>query len=108
MEISYIFQPFFIDHHSRGTSFIDPRLPTDIPLWNPDFVHTSLLRVRHRSGGQEHSPTRSEAVCSYISGLVETMLNLTFNVVSYQNQKQTFTKGKNCTCVDWFSEKLVI
>ena len=56
------FQPFFIDHHMKGTSFIDPRLPADVPPVNPDFVHTSLLRVRNRSGGQEHSPTRSEAV----------------------------------------------
>ncbi|XP_052812526.1 E3 ubiquitin-protein ligase HECW2-like isoform X2 [Mya arenaria] len=54
-------KPFFIDHHMKGTSFIDPRLPADVPPVNPDFVHTSLLRVRHRSGGQEHSPTRSEA-----------------------------------------------
>jgi len=46
----------------KGTSFIDPRLPADVPPVNPDFVHTSLLRVRNRSGGQEHSPTRSEAV----------------------------------------------
>ncbi|KAL4222136.1 E3 ubiquitin-protein ligase HW1 [Mactra antiquata] len=54
-------KPFFIDHHCKGTTFIDPRLPADVPPINPDFLHTSLLRVRHRSGGQEHSPTRSEA-----------------------------------------------
>ena len=60
----FIFQPFFIDHHLRGTTFIDPRLPTDIPPINTDFLHTSLIRVRHRSGGQEHSPTRNDAVSS--------------------------------------------
>ncbi|XP_060597868.1 E3 ubiquitin-protein ligase HECW2-like isoform X3 [Ruditapes philippinarum] len=54
-------KPFFIDHHLKGTTFIDPRLPADVPPVNPDFLHTSLIRVRHRSGGQEHSPTRSEA-----------------------------------------------
>lgn len=56
------FQPFFIDHHLKGTTFIDPRLPADVPPINPDFLHTSLIRVRHRSGGQDNSPTRSEAV----------------------------------------------
>lgn len=54
-------KPFFIDHQLKCTTFIDPRLPTDVPPINPDFLHTSLLRVRNRSGGQEHSPTRSEA-----------------------------------------------
>ncbi|XP_060064691.1 E3 ubiquitin-protein ligase HECW2-like [Ylistrum balloti] len=39
---------FFIDHHRRLTTFIDPRLPTDVPPINPDFLHTSLFRNRSR------------------------------------------------------------
>jgi hypothetical protein len=37
-------QPFFIDHVMRATTFIDPRLPVEVPLINPDFLQTPLAR----------------------------------------------------------------
>ncbi|KAL8567848.1 hypothetical protein ACOMHN_058970 [Nucella lapillus] len=37
-------KPFFIDHVMRGTTFIDPRLPVEVPLINPDFLHTPVAR----------------------------------------------------------------
>ncbi|GFO08495.1 E3 ubiquitin-protein ligase hecw2 [Plakobranchus ocellatus] len=40
---------FFIDHFLRTTTFMDPRLPTDVPLINPDFLQTPAPRVRARS-----------------------------------------------------------
>ncbi|XP_048753838.2 E3 ubiquitin-protein ligase HECW2-like isoform X3 [Ostrea edulis] len=50
---------FFIDHNLKLTTFIDPRLPTDIPPINTDFLHTSLLfRNRGRREGSD-SPVRS-------------------------------------------------
>ncbi|KAK7508593.1 hypothetical protein BaRGS_00000159 [Batillaria attramentaria] len=33
-------KPFFIDHVMRATTFIDPRLPVEVPLINPDFLQT--------------------------------------------------------------------
>ncbi|XP_062613683.1 E3 ubiquitin-protein ligase HECW2-like [Saccostrea cucullata] len=50
---------FFIDHNQKLTTFIDPRLPTDIPPINTDFLHTSLLfRNRGRREGSD-SPVRT-------------------------------------------------
>ncbi|XP_005106125.1 E3 ubiquitin-protein ligase HECW2 [Aplysia californica] len=37
---------FFIDHVMRTTTFMDPRLPTDVPLINPDFLQTPAPRTR--------------------------------------------------------------
>ncbi|XP_076469581.1 E3 ubiquitin-protein ligase HECW2-like [Babylonia areolata] len=37
-------KPFFIDHVMRATTFIDPRLPVEVPLINPDFLHTPVAR----------------------------------------------------------------
>ncbi|XP_022308678.2 E3 ubiquitin-protein ligase HECW2-like isoform X3 [Crassostrea virginica] len=49
---------FFIDHNLKLTTFIDPRLPTDIPPINTDFLHTSLIfRNRGRREGSD-SPVR--------------------------------------------------
>lgn len=50
---------FFIDHNLKLTTFIDPRLPTDIPPINTDFLHTSLIfRNRGRREGSD-SPVRT-------------------------------------------------
>ncbi|XP_041366585.1 E3 ubiquitin-protein ligase HECW2-like isoform X2 [Gigantopelta aegis] len=40
---------FFIDHALRTTTFVDPRLPTDVPLINPDFLQTPVPRGAGRS-----------------------------------------------------------
>ncbi|BFZ01841.1 hypothetical protein BsWGS_04881 [Bradybaena similaris] len=37
---------FFIDHVLRTTTFMDPRLPTDVPLINPDFLQNPPPRTR--------------------------------------------------------------
>ncbi|CAG5134538.1 unnamed protein product [Candidula unifasciata] len=37
---------FFIDHVLRTTTFMDPRLPTDVPLINPDFLQNPAPRTR--------------------------------------------------------------
>lgn len=39
-------QAFFIDHVLRTTTFMDPRLPTDVPLINPDFLQNPPPRTR--------------------------------------------------------------
>ncbi|GFR91760.1 E3 ubiquitin-protein ligase HECW2, partial [Elysia marginata] len=48
---------FFIDHVLRTTTFMDPRLPTDVPLINPDFLQTPAPRVRtsSRTNNEEHN-----------------------------------------------------
>ncbi|KAK3108116.1 hypothetical protein FSP39_001521 [Pinctada imbricata] len=56
---------FFIDHNARLTTFIDPRLPADIPPINTDFLHTSLLfRNRPRTGNSESPVRNSLTSCS--------------------------------------------
>ncbi|XP_055959261.1 E3 ubiquitin-protein ligase HECW2 [Patella vulgata] len=40
---------FFIDHKMKITTFIDPRLPTDVPLINTDFLQTPLPRGPNRA-----------------------------------------------------------
>lgn len=55
---------FFIDHNLKLTTFIDPRLPTDIPPINTDFLHTSLIfRNRGRREGSDSPVRTSQAVC---------------------------------------------
>lgn len=49
MKVDLNGKTFFIDHSRRLTTFIDPRLPTDIPPINPDFFHTSLLSNRRQN-----------------------------------------------------------
>ena len=44
--IMNIFQAFFIDHVMRTTTFMDPRLPTDVPLIDPDFRPPAGPRAR--------------------------------------------------------------
>ncbi|VDI22521.1 E3 ubiquitin-protein ligase HECW2 [Mytilus galloprovincialis] len=39
---------FFIDHNKRLTTFLDPRLPTDVPPINTDFLHSNLFTGRNR------------------------------------------------------------
>ncbi|XP_070210809.1 E3 ubiquitin-protein ligase HECW2-like isoform X3 [Littorina saxatilis] len=41
-------KPFFIDHIMRATTFIDPRLPVEVPLINPDFLQTPVARGPNR------------------------------------------------------------
>ncbi|KAB7502377.1 E3 ubiquitin-protein ligase HECW2 [Armadillidium nasatum] len=40
---------FFIDHLSKTTSFMDPRLPVEVPLINPLKMSNPLLLGSHRS-----------------------------------------------------------
>lgn len=47
------FQQFFIDHTSRSTTFIDPRLPIETPFVNPNKLPVPLARRRSRSAGEE-------------------------------------------------------
>lgn len=54
-------QPFFIDHTMRATTFIDPRLPVEVPLINPDFLQTPVARGPGR--GARTEPAVSDAVC---------------------------------------------
>ncbi|KAH8009556.1 hypothetical protein HPB51_018249 [Rhipicephalus microplus] len=44
---------FFIDHTSRSTTFIDPRLPIDVPYLNPSKLVVPLARRRSRSAGED-------------------------------------------------------
>lgn len=46
-------QQFFIDHTSRSTTFIDPRLPIETPFVNPNKLPVPLVRRRSRSAGEE-------------------------------------------------------
>ncbi|RUS75276.1 hypothetical protein EGW08_016968 [Elysia chlorotica] len=47
---------FFIDHVLRTTTFMDPRLPTDVPLINPEFLQTPAPRVRTSSRETNNAP----------------------------------------------------
>lgn len=51
---------FFIDHTSRSTTFIDPRLPMDVPYLNPSKLVVPLARRRSRSAGEDDGQ-RAEA-----------------------------------------------
>lgn len=55
MKIDRSMKAFFIDHVNRTTTFIDPRLPTDTPPVNPDFLHMSFLRSEGSHSGSSHS-----------------------------------------------------
>ncbi|XP_076361477.1 E3 ubiquitin-protein ligase HECW2-like isoform X1 [Tachypleus tridentatus] len=44
---------FFIDHTTRSTTFIDPRLPVEVPYINPHRLAVPLNRRRSRSAGEE-------------------------------------------------------
>lgn len=44
---------FFIDHTSRSTTFIDPRLPVETPYFNPNKLMLSGVRRRSRSTGED-------------------------------------------------------
>lgn len=44
---------FFIDHTSRSTTFIDPRLPIDTPYVNPNKLAAPIARRRSHSAGEE-------------------------------------------------------
>lgn len=52
-------QMFFIDHNKRLTTFLDPRLPTDVPPINTDFLHTSLFTGRNRGARNVDDSTRN-------------------------------------------------
>ncbi|XP_021373793.1 E3 ubiquitin-protein ligase HECW2-like isoform X2 [Mizuhopecten yessoensis] len=91
---------FFIDHHRRLTTFIDPRLPTDVPPINPDFLHTSLFRNRSRPTVDEpsrlqHAPpppprhvavTEVEDVPTSESALVDCNTSYNDKVVAFLRQ----------------------
>ncbi|XP_063233150.1 LOW QUALITY PROTEIN: E3 ubiquitin-protein ligase HECW2-like [Bacillus rossius redtenbacheri] len=44
---------FFIDHTSKTTTFIDPRVPTECPYLNPHKLMLPGTRRRSRSAGEE-------------------------------------------------------
>ncbi|XP_049863233.1 uncharacterized protein LOC126356312 isoform X5 [Schistocerca gregaria] len=44
---------FFIDHTTKTTTFIDPRLPTESPYLNPHKLFLPGARRRSRSAGEE-------------------------------------------------------
>jgi len=44
-------QPFFIDHSSKSTTFIDPRLPTEAPV-----LHASVLNYTSNSSSSSVPP----------------------------------------------------
>ncbi|XP_073971346.1 hecw ubiquitin protein ligase isoform X3 [Rhodnius prolixus] len=44
---------FFIDHTSKRTTFIDPRVPTEMPFLNPHKINPWQLRRRSRSAGEQ-------------------------------------------------------
>lgn len=66
------FQLFFIDHSSKTTSFMDPRLPIDAP-----FVNATKLAVpsahhrRSRSSGEEEASRVSVTMSIDEAGLGE-------------------------------------
>ena len=45
----FVFQPFFIDHNSKKTTFIDPRLPLEAPLARSRALIGQLSRQRSHS-----------------------------------------------------------
>ena len=47
----YIRQPFFIDHASRSTTFIDPRLPLDVVFQSGVLSEGYALRGGGGGGG---------------------------------------------------------
>lgn len=49
--LRYVFQPFFIDHTSKRTTFIDPRLPTEAPV-----LHASVLNYSSNSSSASVPP----------------------------------------------------
>ena len=53
------FQPFFIDHSSRTTTFIDPRLPTELP----SNLHTGVMAT-----GVRPAPDSEEEGRNRVSG----------------------------------------
>ncbi|XP_066942089.1 uncharacterized protein [Macrobrachium rosenbergii] len=90
---------FFIDHSSKTTSFMDPRLPIDVP-----FVNTSKLAVpsahhrRSRSPGDEDNsrvpippprpPTTISSTCGSIASRVTPNIPTAYNdkVVAWLRQ----------------------
>ena len=51
-----LFQMFFIDHTAKTTTFMDPRLPNDLPLLPPDLVTTPTGGTGATPGGLSPSP----------------------------------------------------
>src|SRR5689334_5687613 len=53
---------FFIDHTSRSTTFIDPRLPLDVPVVNPHklVLAPSRRRVRNTTTTASNGATTSD------------------------------------------------
>ncbi|XP_076349149.1 E3 ubiquitin-protein ligase HECW2-like isoform X1 [Tachypleus tridentatus] len=53
---------FFIDHTTRSTTFVDPRLPVEMPYIHPQRLALPASRRRSRSAGEEEirpeAPTR--------------------------------------------------
>ena len=48
----------------RATTFMDPRLPTDVPLINPDFLPPPA--PRSRIGARSLDPAHADAVSIYM------------------------------------------
>ncbi len=59
MKLDRANKPFFIDHHSRRTTFIDPRLPQEAPLTGSVLAPAApagFSRQRSHSAGEEDMP----------------------------------------------------
>lgn len=64
-------QQFFIDHTSKTTTFIDPRVPAEAPYLNPHKLLLPGARRRSRSAGEEElSQARVSDCCITIFAFI--------------------------------------
>lgn len=57
---------FFIDHTSKSTTFIDPRLPTEVPLVNP---HPPVGRLSSRNRQTAQSASNNKSTTQISNGI---------------------------------------
>lgn len=53
----------------RATTFIDPRLPVEVPLINPDFLQTPVARGPGRGARTEPAVSDAVCICPLVSSL---------------------------------------
>lgn len=63
---------FFIDHTTRSTTYIDPRLPLDVPEMNPNIISAPLIRRRGRGNSNAINNSTGQQVdfSSMASGIL--------------------------------------
>ena len=59
-------QAFFIDHNTRTTTFIDPRLPVEILDPTASLLQVPRGRMRSRSEGEEDIRSNGYPLVSYL------------------------------------------